>query len=89
MNSEQLLLKPVVTSGFVLLPKQTNIYSSECELMYFKFYLRILGGRMFVVGSFQIHMKTRIQDQELLRTALPRDLRMNGASLLKQTIEEL
>lgn len=79
----------MVISGFVLLPKRINIYSSECEFMYFRFYLWILGGRMFVVGSFQIHMKTRIQDQDLLRTVLPRDLRMNGASLLKQTVEEL
>lgn len=55
--------------------------------MYFKFYLKILGGRMFVVGSFQRHMKTRIQDQDLIRTALPGDLRMNGASLLKETVE--
>lgn len=76
MNSEQLLLKPVVTSGFVLLPKQINVCSSECAFMYFKFYVRILGGRMSVVASFQIHMKMRIQDQDLLRTALPRDLRM-------------
>lgn len=68
---------------------KTNIYSSECEFMYFKFYLRILGGRMFAVSSFQIHTKTRIQDQDFLRIVLPRDVRMNGASLLKQTIEEL
>lgn len=44
--------------------------------MYFKFYIRISGGRMFVAGSFLIHMKTRIQDRDLLRTALPRDLKM-------------
>lgn len=31
---------------------------------------------MFVAGSFLIHMKTRIQDRDLLRTALPRDLKM-------------
>lgn len=44
---------------------------------------------MFAVSSFQIHTKTRIQDQDFLRIVLPRDVRMNGASLLKQTIEEL
>lgn len=71
MNSKQLLLVSVVTSGCVVLPEQINIYS-----MYFKFYVRILGDRMFVVGSFQTRMRTRIQDQDLLRTALLRDLRM-------------
>lgn len=55
---------------------RTNKYLLFCGFMYFKFYVKILGDRMFVVGSFQTHMRTRIQDQDLLGTALLRDLRM-------------